>query len=96
MVVKLLLCLLTIFSSSLMFGCAAVVPNDPPTSTTELLYEKLEEVSSPVQKVPIAVYSFTDMTGQRKPGDGVALISTAVTQGAHVWLLQSLKRAGAG
>jgi curli production assembly/transport component CsgG len=36
------------------------------------------------------------MTGQRKPGDGVALISMAVTQGAHVWLLQSLKRAGAG
>jgi curli production assembly/transport component CsgG len=36
------------------------------------------------------------MTGQRKPGDGVALISTAVTQGAHIWLLQSLKRAGNG
>ena len=50
-----------------------------------------------MQKVPIAVYSFTDMTGQRKPGDGnTALISMAVTQGAHVWLLQSLKRAGAG
>ena len=96
MVVKSLRCLLTIFSSSLMFGCAAVVPRDPPTSTTELLYEKLEEISPPVRKVPIAVYSFTDMTGQRKPGDGVALISMAVTQGAHVWLLQSLKRAGGG
>jgi curli production assembly/transport component CsgG len=36
------------------------------------------------------------MTGQRKPGDGVALISMAVTQGAHVWLLHSLKRAGGG
>ena len=95
MAVKLLLCLLTISSFSILFGCTAI-PHDPPTSTTELLYDKLEEVSSPVQKVPIAVYSFTDMTGQRKPGDGVALISTAVTQGAHVWLLQSLKRAGAG
>ena len=95
MEVKLLLCLLTISSFSILFGCTAI-PHDPPTSTTELLYDKLEEVSSPVQKVPIAVYSFTDMTGQRKPGDGVALISTAVTQGAHVWLLQSLKRAGAG
>ena len=95
MVVKSLLYLLTISSFSILFGCTAI-PHDPPTSTTELLYDKLEEVSSPVQKVPIAVYSFTDMTGQRKPGDGVALISTAVTQGAHVWLLQSLKRAGAG
>ena len=96
MVVKLLVCLLTIFSSSLMFGCAAVVQRDPPTSTTELLYEKLEEISPPARKVPIAVYSFTDMTGQRKPCDGVALISMAVTQGAHLWLLQSLKRAGGG
>ena len=95
MVVKSLRCLLTIFSFSILFGCQTI-PLDPPTSTNELLYQKLEEVSSPVQKVPIAVYSFTDMTGQRKPGDGVALISMAVTQGAHVWLLQSLKRAGAG
>ena len=95
MVVKSLLCLLTISSFSILFGCTAI-PLDPPTSTNEPLYDKLEEVSSPVQRVPIAVYSFTDMTGQRKPGDGVALISMAVTQGAHVWLLQSLKRAGGG
>ena len=95
MEVKLLLCLLTIFSSSILFGCATIPP-DPPTSTNESLYQKLETVVLPDQKVPIAVYSFTDMTGQRKPGDGVALISMAVTQGAHVWLLQSLKRAGAG
>ena len=85
MVVKSLRCLLTIFSFSILFGCQTI-PSDPPTSTNELLYEKLETVAPPVQKVPIAVYSFTDMTGQRKPGDGVALISTAVTQGAHVWL----------
>ena len=95
MVVKSLLCLLTISSFSILFGCTAI-PLDPPTSTNELLYHKLEEVSPPAQKVPIAVYSFIDMTGQRKPGDGVALISMAVTQGAHVWLLQSLKRAGDG
>jgi len=96
MEVKLLLYLLTIFSSSILFGCATIPP-DPPTSTNESLYQKLETVGLPVQKVPIAVYSFTDMTGQRKPGDGnTALISMAVTQGAHVWLLQSLKRAGAG
>ena len=96
MEVKLLLYLLTIFSSSILFGCATIPP-DPPTSTNESLYQKLETVGLPVQKVPIAVYSFTDMTGQRKPGDGnTALISMAVTQGAHVWLLQSLKRAGGG
>ena len=95
MVVKSLLYLLTISSFSILFGCSTKL-HKPPTTTTKLLYEKLEEVPSPIQKVPIAVYSFTDLTGQRKPGDGVALISTAVTQGAHVWLLQSLKRAGGG
>ena len=95
MVVKSLRYLLTILGFSILFGCQTI-PIDPPASTNELLYEKLETVTPPVQKVPIAVYSFKDMTGQRKPGDGVALISMAVTQGAHVWLLQSLKRAGAG
>ena len=95
MVVKSLRYLLTILGFSILFGCQTI-PIDPPASTNELLYEKLETVLPPVQKVPIAVYSFKDMTGQRKPGDGVALISMAVTQGAHVWLLQSLKRAGAG
>ena len=87
--------LLTILCFSVLVGCVAI-PLDSPTSTSNLLYVTLEEVTPPIQKVPIAVYSFTDMTGQRKPGDGVALISTAVTQGAHIWLLQSLKRAGNG
>ena len=95
MVVKSLRYLLTILGFSILFGCQTI-PIDPPASTNELLYDKLETIGPPVQKVPIAVYSFTDMTGQRKPGDGVALISMAVTQGAHVWLLQSLKRAGGG
>ena len=87
--------LLTILCFSVLVGCVAI-PLDSPTSTSNLLYVTLEEITPPIQKVPIAVYSFTDMTGQRKPGDGIALISTAVTQGAHIWLLQSLKRAGNG
>jgi len=95
MVVHKLFYLLTILSFSVVAGCVAI-PLDPPTSTSTLLHIDLEEITPPVQKIPIAVYSFTDLTGQRKPGDGMALISTAVTQGAHIWLLQSLKRAGKG
>ena len=95
MVIQRLFYLLTILGFSVVAGCTAI-PLDPPTSTSTLLYPKLEEITPPVQKVPIAVYSLVDMTGQRKPGDGIALISTAVTQGAHIWLLQSLKRAGKG
>ena len=95
MVARKLFYLLTILCFSVATGCATIPP-DPPESTSPLLHHTLEEGAPTVQKVPIAVYKFNDLTGQRKPGDGVALISTAVTQGAHIWLLQSLKRAGGG
>ena len=94
MVHQLLRYLLTIFSFSLFVGCQAI-PIDPPI-LSETLINELEEMKPPVQKVPIAVYSFVDLTGQRKPSENMALISTAVTQGAHVWLLQALKNAGKG
>ena len=91
---QLLRYLLTIFSFSVFVGCQAI-PIDPPV-ISETLINELEEMKPPVQKVPIAVYSFVDLTGQRKPSENMALISTAVTQGAHVWLLQALKNAGKG
>ena len=94
MVDQLLRYLLTIFSFSIFVGCQAI-PIDPPI-LSETLINELEEMKPPMQKVPIAVYSFVDLTGQRKPSDNMALISTAVTQGAHVWLLQALKSAGKG
>ena len=94
MVDQLLRYLLTIFSFSVFVGCQAI-PIDPPV-ISETLINELEEMKPPIHKVPIAVYSFTDLTGQRKPSENMALISTAVTQGAHVWLLQALKNAGKG
>ena len=95
MVLARLKCLLTIFSFSILLGCVAV-PLELPVSTSEILYEPLEEIAPPERKVPIAVYSFTDKTGQRKPSQNMALISTAVTQGAEIWLIQALKRASRG
>ena len=83
MVRKQLRCLLTIFSFSLLIGCSAI-PIDPPRSSTESLYKQIEEIAPPKRKVPITVYSFADLTGQRKPGGNIALISSAVTQGAHL------------
>ena len=44
----------------------------------------------------VAVYGFSDLTGQRKRQDGVATFSTAVTQGAEIWLIQALKKASRG
>ena len=44
----------------------------------------------------IGVYSFTDKTGQRKPADNMASLSSAVTQGAEVWVIDALLEAGNG
>jgi curli production assembly/transport component CsgG len=54
----------------------------------------LPGVDGPV--IPIAVYRFPDLTGQRKPATGFASLSSAVTQGAEVFLIKALQDAGRG
>lgn len=46
--------------------------------------------------VIIAVYSFKDMTGQRKPSTTLSLFSTAVTQGAESYVIKTLSEVGKG
>ena len=48
------------------------------------------------KKITIAVYSFQDKTGQRKPADNIANLSSAVTQGAEVWVIKALQDVGGG
>jgi curli production assembly/transport component CsgG len=50
----------------------------------------------PNQKTVVAVYSFGDLTGQRKSSDNIASFSTAVTQGAEHVLVEALRDAGRG
>lgn len=51
----------------------------------------------PAQQKPIvAVYTFTDKTGQRKSVDNIASFSTAVSQGGAEMLIDALKTAGNG
>ena len=45
-------------------------------------------------KVVVAVYNFTDKTGQRRPSDTQSSFSTAVTQGADAFLIKALKDVG--
>lgn len=47
-------------------------------------------------KIPVAVYSFRDMTGQRKSSQTIASLSSAVTQGADAYLVKSLQEVGSG
>lgn len=47
-------------------------------------------------RIPIAVYKFGDLTGQRKPSANYASLSSAVTQGGEVFLIKALQDAGKG
>ena len=68
------------------------------TPTKELLHEMPSLINQPTDgsgnpvKITVAVYSFPDETGQRKQVG----LSTAVSQGADVWVIQSLMAVGDG
>lgn len=62
------------------------------TSTSSLL----KQLPAPARAVDIAVYEFSDMTGQYKPNEGFAEYSRAVTQGADAILVDVLADAGQG
>jgi curli production assembly/transport component CsgG len=90
-----LLCLLT--------GCASNSQNNiktgaepyiEGTSTIERLREIPDLDNQP--QITVAVYSFTDQTGQRKPSPNFSQLSTAVTQGPDVWVISALKAVSDG
>ena len=56
----------------------------------------LVDLPAPEQKAVVSVYSFPDLTGQRKTTDNMALFSTAVTQGGDLYLIEALMQAGGG
>jgi curli production assembly/transport component CsgG len=68
-----------------------------PTVQTSPIQKRLEDVPElDGEKITIAVYSFTDKTGQRKPSDNVASLSSAVTQGSEAWVIKALQEVGNG
>ena len=90
---KILLILATIFLS----GCASVPKIEDPKLSLSPLQQKFDNIKSlDGPPITIAVYSFTDKTGQRKPSDKFSQLSSAVTQGAEVWVIQALKSVGNG
>ena len=69
---------------------------DQPEVVDMPSYIQLLEVPPAKQMPVVAVYGFTDKTGQRKARDGIADFSTAVTQGGTEMLIDALKTAGKG
>ena len=87
-----------------MTGCAmtqkagqlAGVEHEPKVAVNKMQKE-FDTIPSPAgTKLSVAVYKFTDQTGQRKPTPGIASFSTAVTQGADVFLIKALQDVGNG
>ena len=81
-------------------GCNAIRPvldaqasSDPRVSKPML--KELNKVQAPAgPPITVAVYSFKDMTGQRKPSNTLSLFSSAVTQGAETYLIKTLSEVG--
>ena len=70
---------------------------DAPEIITQKRFNEIVNITSPdSDPIPIAVYRFQDLTGQRKPNNAYASLSSAVTQGGDVFLIKALQDAGRG
>ena len=76
----------TIVGKAECFSKEAIV-NEPVT-------DKIKSVRPPKRYPVVAVYSFQDLTGQRKSVDGIASFSTAVTMAPDAYLIRALKQSG--
>jgi curli production assembly/transport component CsgG len=96
--------LLSLAIISVLSGCAVIQSSGfsetDPTVTTQRdgVKKEFDNIPSPAtgKQVSVAVYSFSDKTGQRRPQANVASLSTAVTQGAETFLIQALQNVGGG
>jgi curli production assembly/transport component CsgG len=68
-------------------------PVDNPITETN---QSLRDLPAPWQPVVVAVYSYTDQTGQFKPNESAQTLSRAVTQGATSILIKALQDVGKG
>jgi curli production assembly/transport component CsgG len=81
-------------------ACSSIRPLDEAqvngeARVTETINKSFSDVPAPAgAPITIAVYGFTDKTGQRKPSNTLSLFSTAVTQGAESYLIKSLQEVG--
>jgi curli production assembly/transport component CsgG len=88
----------------LMSGCAItqkagqiVGVEHMPKVAENKMQKEFDRIPPPEgQKLSVAVYNFVDKTGQRKATPGIASFSTAVTQGADVFLIKALQDVGNG
>lgn len=67
----------------------------PNVSVSKYFQRKENQLAAPIGgPIVVAVYGFTDKTGQRKTLPNIASLSSAVTQGAESYLIKSLQDVG--
>jgi curli production assembly/transport component CsgG len=96
--------LISVAIAAMLNGCAIIqstgITELDPTVTTQRdgVKKEFDTVPAPAagKPVSVAVYSFADKTGQRRPQANVASLSSAVTQGAETFLIQALQGVGKG
>jgi curli production assembly/transport component CsgG len=89
---------------SVINGCAVIqtsgLSETDPEVTTQMknVKKEFDTIPGPAvgKPVSVAVYSFQDKTGQRRPQANVASLSTAVTQGAETFLIKALSDVSGG
>lgn len=97
--------LLSVAIMSLVSGCATYGEtgrrladrsfDEPTVEQNQYLKKESMTVAPPVGgPIPVAVYGFKDLTGQRKQQPLIASFSTAVTQGADAYLIKALQDVG--
>jgi curli production assembly/transport component CsgG len=92
--------ILVILSVLILSGCAVTQKMGveyKPEVAVNTMQKEFDTLPAPNgKKVTVAVYSFADKTGQRKPTPGIASLSSAVTQGGEVFLIKALQDVGRG
>ena len=81
-----------------LYGCApvAIIGEQENPIIERPTLQLLVDLPAPERKAVVSVYDFPDLTGQRKSSDNMALFSSAVTQGADLYLIEALMQAGGG
>lgn len=87
-----------ILAITLLSGCAANLKKED-WSKPEIARSPIQNILDTVPyldgpKITIAVYKFDDKTGQRKPSEKFSQLSSAITQGSEVWVINALKSVG--
>ena len=92
---KIILMLLIILGLT---GCATksiITHPEKPRAVRNIMEKEFDILPPPAGKpIVVAVYSFLDKTGQRRPAANIANLSMAVTQGSEAFLIKALQDVG--